>query len=229
MKNRRNYYRILQVQPDAPIEIIRTSYHALMRDLKKHPDLGGDHWTATVINEAYETLSDSVKRAEYDRALFAHYTKSILPQRNSNKVSAMSILCPMCNKSLTHRLSNDKSCPHCSQFKAKKQAKAAYDSYHRSVKRIKKEGELLYHFERPQKGREAHMLDLSPKGIRFTCHDKLQRQSTINIGSPLFNAVARVVICEENTLTEKTTYSVGAQFLSVTFKSQKGSFYSGSI
>src|SRR5580693_200915 len=69
MKNRRNYYRILQVQPDALAEIIRTSYRTLMHKLKMHPDLGGDHWTAALINEAFSTLSDPGKRAAYDRAM----------------------------------------------------------------------------------------------------------------------------------------------------------------
>ena len=48
MKNRRNYYRILQVQPDAPAEIIRTSYRTLMHKLKMHPDLGGK----SLVNDA---------------------------------------------------------------------------------------------------------------------------------------------------------------------------------
>jgi curved DNA-binding protein CbpA len=67
MKNRRNYYRLLQVQNDAPIEIIRSSFRTLMRDLKQHPDLGGSHWEATLLNEAYETLADPARRAVYDR------------------------------------------------------------------------------------------------------------------------------------------------------------------
>ena len=69
MKNKRNYYRLLQVQPDAPYEIIRASYRTLMKELKSHPDLGGENPHAYLINEAYETLSDSAKRAEYDKKL----------------------------------------------------------------------------------------------------------------------------------------------------------------
>jgi hypothetical protein len=69
LKNRRNYYRILHVQPDAPDDMIRASYRTLMKQLRMHPDLGGDHWNAAVINEAFETLSDPVKRAAYDRTL----------------------------------------------------------------------------------------------------------------------------------------------------------------
>ena len=69
-KNQRNYYRVLFVQPDAPTEIIQASYRTLMQKLKAHPDLGGDEWIATIINEAFETLSDPEKRRAYDRKLF---------------------------------------------------------------------------------------------------------------------------------------------------------------
>src|SRR5215831_10412149 len=67
MNNRRNYYRILHVQPDAPAEVIRTSYRTLMQRLKMHPDLGGEHWTAALLNEAFATLISPEKRASYDR------------------------------------------------------------------------------------------------------------------------------------------------------------------
>ena len=68
--NQRNLYRILYVQPDAPIEIIRASYRTLMQKLKAHPDLGGDEWNAAIINKAFEVLSDERKRRTYDAALF---------------------------------------------------------------------------------------------------------------------------------------------------------------
>lgn len=69
MQNKRNYYRILHVQPDAPIELIRMSYRTIMQKLRKHPDLGGDEWDASVINEAYSVLSDAKTRAAYDARL----------------------------------------------------------------------------------------------------------------------------------------------------------------
>lgn len=68
MNNRRNYYRILHVQPDAPAEVIRTSYRTLMQRLKMHPDLGGEHWTAALLNEAFATLVNPEKRASYDKS-----------------------------------------------------------------------------------------------------------------------------------------------------------------
>ena len=62
-----DFYRILHVSPDAPEEIIRSSYRTLMQRLNQHPDLGGDHENATLINEAYATLTNPKSRAMYDR------------------------------------------------------------------------------------------------------------------------------------------------------------------
>jgi hypothetical protein len=57
------------VQPEAPLEIIKASYRAMMMRMKLHPDLGGNHEAAAVVNEAYAVLSDPQRRAEYDRQL----------------------------------------------------------------------------------------------------------------------------------------------------------------
>ena len=95
--NRRNHYRVMQVQPDAPFEVIRANYRALVQKLKLHPDLGGDHWTAAHINAAYHVLSNPVLRAAYDRELLATYDLATLaegpvrpgsrPQRSKPKSS----------------------------------------------------------------------------------------------------------------------------------------------
>lgn len=62
-----DHYRVLQVDPRADAAVIEASYKALMR--KHHPDTKatkGD--TARQLNEAYATLSDAARRAEYDAA-----------------------------------------------------------------------------------------------------------------------------------------------------------------
>jgi DnaJ-class molecular chaperone len=66
---RRNLYRILYVQPEAPAAVIKASYRALMSTLRIHPDLGGDHEQAARINHAYEVLSDPQRRKAYDQSL----------------------------------------------------------------------------------------------------------------------------------------------------------------
>ena len=98
MHNRRNYYRILQVQPGAPVEIIRASYRTLMQRLKAHPDLGGDHGNAALINEAYAVLTDPAKRAEYDREFQARVedTRTAAGQASAESVAESSGHCLFC-------------------------------------------------------------------------------------------------------------------------------------
>ena len=74
MNNRRNYYRILNVQPDASMEVIRANYRALLQKLKLHPDLGGDSGAASGINQAYQVLRNPEKRAAYDNQLLQEYS-----------------------------------------------------------------------------------------------------------------------------------------------------------
>ena len=61
-ENRRNYYRILQAQHDAPLEILEASHRALR---------GGGDEDPTLLDEALALLSDRDRRATYDRLLDA--------------------------------------------------------------------------------------------------------------------------------------------------------------
>jgi len=76
---RDDYYRVLQVDPDAHPEIVAAAYRALLRALGKHPDLGGPENEAKLIIEAYGTLSDPERRRAYDRWLRAHSAVPIGP------------------------------------------------------------------------------------------------------------------------------------------------------
>lgn len=62
----KDYYRILQVHPQAEEEVIQAAYRRLAR--KYHPDASGGDDDAAMqeLNEAYAVLSDPVQRAEYD-------------------------------------------------------------------------------------------------------------------------------------------------------------------
>jgi hypothetical protein len=77
--SRRDYYRVLQVDPAAHPEVIQAAYRTLLRVLRRHPDLGGDAAEACVIIEAYRTLADPPQRQAYDAWLRAH-AASPLPQ-----------------------------------------------------------------------------------------------------------------------------------------------------
>lgn len=75
----KDYYRILEVSPSASFEVIKASYRALAK--KYHPDTQTSSNTGKTmadINEAYETLSNSQSRKEYDQqySRFINSTKS---------------------------------------------------------------------------------------------------------------------------------------------------------
>ena len=59
-----NYYEILGVSKEASENEIKKSYRTL--SMKHHPDRGGDTAKFQEINMAYETLSDSGKKLQYD-------------------------------------------------------------------------------------------------------------------------------------------------------------------
>lgn len=78
MENRRNFYRILEVQPDASFDAIRHNYKLLLHKLRMHPDLGGNSRDAALINLAFETLRDPEKRLRYDRQLLKRHNITTL-------------------------------------------------------------------------------------------------------------------------------------------------------
>src|SRR4030042_261763 len=61
----KNYYQILGVTQNASQEEIKKAYRKLAH--KYHPDKGGDEKKFKEINEAYQILSDTEKRTQYDR------------------------------------------------------------------------------------------------------------------------------------------------------------------
>ena len=76
----KDYYKILGVTEFDSAENIKSAYRKLAR--KWHPDIAGDSEEAILkfkeINEAYETLSNNIKKTEYDKARkFYNYANNI--------------------------------------------------------------------------------------------------------------------------------------------------------
>ena len=67
MRGIRTCYETLGVSPTASAPEIRTAYRRLLR--QAHPDLGGSAALLDLVNEAYDTLKDPSRRAQYDAAL----------------------------------------------------------------------------------------------------------------------------------------------------------------
>lgn len=102
-QERRNLYRILFVQPEAPPEVIKAAYRALMTTLKGHPDLGGNAERAAQLNTAYAVLSDPAQREAYDRTL----------RTERAEVLDGAPGCPFCGHVMPLRLARETRCVHC--------------------------------------------------------------------------------------------------------------------
>lgn len=76
MENFIDYYEILQVSPDTSRENIKKSYRRLTKVY--HPDIGNkDDQIMKRINEAYENLSDSEKKNDYDEIYRKYYHEPV--------------------------------------------------------------------------------------------------------------------------------------------------------
>lgn len=225
MKNRRNYYRILQVQPDAPAEIIQASYRTLMRELRRHPDLGGSNEEASLLNEAYATLADPMRRAAYDDALFHLYTRQT---GLYGRKPAESISCPVCKRPLSRKPEPGEICLTCqTPLPSAANAEPGKENS-RSVARTQSSARIDYYASWPGKPEQGRMIDFSPKGMRFICDEKIPPQTVLKISSKLFEASGTVTNLSEEIYQGHKCFAVGICFLAVRFADTRGTFLSTS-
>ncbi|MCG8467542.1 MAG: J domain-containing protein [Gemmatimonadetes bacterium] len=231
-KNRRNYYRILHVQPDAPHEVIKSSYRALMLALEMHPDHGGDHWNAALINEAYEVLSNPLRRKDYDReanlSLERKRSTNTAPGRRAGSIEGER--CVFCGAisnatgAATHR------CPRCRSPLGTPAKIEANAEGQRLVDRIALRGRIDYFTEWPQRRSHLGMLeDMSPNGIRFAGEALVQEDRTVKIESSLISATARVVYCRPGMGYGELPCTIGADFRTLELRSPSGTFLSARV
>ncbi|MDR1727114.1 MAG: DnaJ domain-containing protein [Acidobacteriota bacterium] len=227
MKERRNYYRILQVQPDAQPEIIQGSYRALMKELQRHPDLGGSTEGAVLLNEAYATLMDPEKRAAYDDRMFQ---KSIAGDTRFMPKGSTPPPCPVCGAKVSRPPKSGEFCMYCHTPLRSDHDIEVVDDGRRTVSRMKSSAPLEYHPAWPGTPRQGRMLDFSPKGLRFLCHEELTAGTVLKISSPLLEASGAVTNLSEvaETTEGRKSYAVGVRFLAVHFADTRGTFFSTS-
>ncbi|EHR70834.1 DnaJ-class molecular chaperone with C-terminal Zn finger domain [Burkholderiales bacterium JOSHI_001] len=192
---RRNHYRILFVQPEAPPEVIKAAWRALMSTLRAHPDLGGDGEQAARLNAAYAVLSDPQQRLAYDRSLRR-------PGRGAAAVAQAAVAdpgCPFCGHALPDRMGRDSSCGACGSPlwpapRAERHAKAEVLGRRRAERLVRNTVVLLR-----QPGltgeRRAQLRDLSLGGLALVAGQRLSPGSVFRVQAPQFDALALVVSC----------------------------------
>jgi curved DNA-binding protein CbpA len=214
MKNRRNYYRILHVQPDAPLELIKSSYRTLMLKLKNHPDLGGDHETAAVINTAYETLTDSKKRLAYDKELFAKRSKENVTQQHPSQRSRATD-----PKSTTNR-----------PARPSQKAPPIYEKFdintapeQRNLPRVKLGGLASFYFEdQPQVKYHGTIIDFSPAGLQVQVKKTHSINCKICIRTHQLSAKGLISYCKP---FGRDLWRIGIILLETSYSQRKGGFF----
>ncbi len=227
MRNLRNFYRLLHVQPDAPVEVIRASYRTLMREMKQHPDLGGSDSCAALLNEAYRTLRNPVLRSAYDRKLSVRFERKSQP--NDSRYAPKAPFCPYCKAILTGGNEAARICPICGRDLTSGKVAAQANNSRRAVARIRRNDLLYFCARSPQKAYEGRMIDLSPKGMRFLCSQTLAPGTVLKINGSDLNASAIVTNHRQEVVDGQDFHSIGVSFLEVEFDSPRGSFLSISV
>jgi hypothetical protein len=216
-----NYYRVLHVQPDAPDEIIRSSYRTLMTTLRRHPDLGGDHLTATAINEAYAVLSNPAKRAAYDDACQSVVANPV----NAASAPEPSALCQFCGAAhgFRGRIHDSATCTTCNTPLAPAEHKRL-EPGQRAVNRVQKPLALNYFTNWPGRGPyPGETRDISVHGLRFATHTARPVTKLIKVECEALVALVRIVSCDDHDERD-WRWLIRSEYVTVRFRRARGGF-----
>lgn len=234
--NRRNYYRILHVQPEAPSPVITASYRTLMSKLRLHPDLGGDTAGAALINEAYAILSDPEKRRQYDllRRRAAPPARARPPAAAAGAARASTAgaahtadtrpgggACVFCGADTPAAIEAKTRCSRCDSplAAAPRQAQSKRELFgRRAVPRMSRTEAvtLVPGWKLPR--RSASLRNMSMTGVSVITDVAIERESTIRLIGPLFDVLARVVSCR----SDGRKVEIHAALLTAIFTGSKG-------
>lgn len=241
---RRNHYRILHVQPDAPTETIRASYRSLMGKLRQHPDLGGSHEMAVALNRAYHTLSDPGRRRAYDlelsRVQRAPWTRAPAapavqggPVRrrggdrplSTGGIDPQAGRCSFCSAPAPATRGPDPRCPCCGaplasvshRFRAARGA-----DERRAVPRVGRDDTVMVYRAWGYPPARGRLCDLSPAGVGLLTEENVAAGDVVRIIASGWDLVTRVVQIHER----DGRRSLHGEFLAVRFAERSGVFLS---
>jgi hypothetical protein len=195
---RRNLYRILHVQPEAPLEVIKASYRALMSSLRAHPDLGGDPGRAAQINAAYAVLRDPLRRAAYDQSL----RRPVRPAAGAGPTApAAAPACPFCRTPVPTG-PNAPAGGHCPACEAPLTPAPATDRRvpgewigRRRGARVALAVDATLRLPGVARSVPAVLRDVSVTGVSLACLPALATGAVVRVTTATFDALVRVVDC----------------------------------
>ncbi len=225
MNNRRNYYRILHVQPDAPLEVIHSSYRTMMKALRVHPDLGGDTLNAALINEAYQVLSSPERRIRYDDFLAEQLLNSVnYGAQSFSDEQKCRMVCAFCNTRNKSENSRNKICVTCGS-PIPETAQITFNARQRQLLRVSKSDPVHYWDGWPQPPKSGQIIDLSPKGACFVTWESMVHQDIIKISSPGWHGLLNII--RKRVVNDRL--QIGGEFIAVEFYFPTGNFLSRTV
>lgn len=238
--NRRNYYRVLHVQPDAPAEVIRAAYRALMT--RAHPDAGGDTDEAALLNSAWEVLGDPAARSRYDaeravraadraqaRAASPHAGASApasAPRDASPRATsttgthyAVARHCAFCALPLAVP---ELRCPRCTAPLTQMATTGGSDRAgdRRRLPRVSRTDWAQLRLQWDAKPIDVRMRNLSPGGVSVFSGTALAPHQRVRITAAAVDAVVQVMSCHRH----GDVYVVHGAFVTALFVKPSGSF-----
>jgi hypothetical protein len=227
--NRRNYYRVLHVQPDAPAEVVKAAYRVLIS--RHHPDQGGDHELTVLLNEAWAVLGDPVKRAAYDakRARAgvrprtgAEARAEPRPTRRASSDSARTPTnsCPFCGMTA---LPTDAACRRCTSplTRVQRQAASSTAGERRRLPRVSRADWGTIKPTWQSDALDIRLRNLSLGGVSFYVGVPLDPGAHVRVTAAAFDAVIEVIICRRT----DAIFVVQAAFVTVRFVETGGFVY----
>lgn len=235
MSGPRDYYRILHVHPDAPTEIIHASYRTLMQRLRNHPDLGGDHDNAVLINEAYAVLSDPVRRAAYDTSRPAQHAPDATRAQEASAgeiiESVAGVRCGFCGAPhrLERALAAEDECARCASplFPAARQ-RLDYSGQRMLTRMPKELSAELFTAWGQERAHAAEVRDLSLNGMLIATRARLAPNRVVKVDCEICRTIARVAHCRRDP-ADSAGWLAGLEFMTLRFVKSRGGFVSTSV
>lgn len=207
-RERRNLYRILHVQPEAPPEVIKAAWRALMSTLRAHPDLGGDTETAARLNAAYEVLSDPERRAAYDRGLKRTQRGPAAAAPGDERRGATAsppprptagsgAPCPFCGHRHAGALQRDSRCAACDSplHPLPTRSRQGEALGRRLDERFERQQPAEWHLPGDRLPRHGRLRDLSFTGLQLLVDTPVAPGRVLRVSTAQFDALVSVVGC----------------------------------
>jgi hypothetical protein len=211
-----DYYRILQVEPDAPAPIIHASYRTLVRRAL------GSRGAADIaaLDAAYAVLGDSQRRSAYDRE------RGRRPEAPGRGDAGTAAKCLFCGE--THRfaraLEHDDECATCASPLYPADRQRLQLSGQRTLRRIPKRHPVSVLVTWPQGAAIlGDMRNLSLDGMAFESDVLFKVNQIVRIDCTELHAVGRIAHAAP-TKSGAYRFGAGIEFLTLRFRRGGGSF-----